>query len=328
MTLTAPADLPEISTWDSDPEGTIERINAYVWDRRLSRRQLLQLGAWGALALALSACTSAAITALLDQIKNRPVRHDISSLGASDPIVVAYRTAVQKLRDADADPTKLVTWTKQAAIHKDHCPHGNWLFLPWHRAYLLRFEAICRDLSGMKDFALPYWNWSANPSLPAVFWNSGDSLFDGTRGATASSTVDPAVFAPLALEPIQDEPNFLIYASGQIPLSAGQRQQASFGPLEGGPHNVLHGFVGGHMGFVSQSPLDPIFWMHHNMIEAMWVDWNIKRGHPNTNDTAWVNRTFTDFVDTAGAPVSTTVLETILYPFFSYRFDDPVIGVP
>lgn len=322
------ADLPSLATWDREPEVVIERVNAYVWDNRLSRRRLLQLGAWGALAIALYGCSSATIQALLDKIRNRPVRRDISTLGASDPIVVAYRTAVQKLRDADSDPSKLVTWTKQSNIHRDHCPHGNWLFLPWHRAYLLRFEEICRDLSGMKDFALPYWNWSANPSLPAVFWNTGDSLYDSTRGASQTSTVPPSVFAPPSLEPIQDEPNFLIYASTQISASSGQRQNAGFGPLEAGPHNVLHGFVGGDMGFVSLSPLDPIFWMHHNMIEAMWVDWNIKRGHPNTNSSAWTGRTFNDFVDTAGNPVTTTVLETILYPFFNYRFDDPLIGTP
>src|SRR5258706_7597347 len=125
MALAQPADLPELSTWDSEPEVVIERINAYVLDKRLSRRRLLQLGAWGALAIALAGCSSATIQALLDKIRNRPVRRDISALGASDPIVVAYRTAVQKLRDADSDPTKLVTWQKQSNIHRDHCPHGN-----------------------------------------------------------------------------------------------------------------------------------------------------------------------------------------------------------
>ena len=324
------AGLPELVAWDDEPEATVERINAYVWDHRLSRRQLLQLGAWGAVALALSSCkiSSSALQALIDQIKNRPVRRELSAMGANDPIVVAYRTAVQKMRDLDgSDPANPLSWTKQATIHQNYCPHGNWLFLPWHRAYLLRFEEICRKLSGMTDFALPYWNWSSNPSIPAAFWNTSDSLYDSTRGATASSTVNPGTFGPPAIEVILDEPNFLIFASGQIPATGSQRQSGGYGPLEGGPHNSLHGFVGGNMG-TYMSPLDPVFWTHHNMIEAIWVEWNIKRGNPNTNASAWTGRTFTEFFDANGAPVSTTVLETILYPFFRYRFDDPVLGVP
>jgi tyrosinase len=322
------ARLPDLRTWDEEPEATIDRINAYVWDHRLSRRQLLQAGAWGALALALAACTGPGIQALIDQIRNRPVRREISAMSSTDPIVVAYRAAVAKMRDLDhTDPTSPLAWTNQARIHLDHCPHGNWLFLPWHRAYMLKFEEICRKLSGMSDFALPYWNWSANPSIPAAFWNTGDSLFDATRGASASSAVPASVFAPPAIETILDEPNFLIFASGQISTAAGQRDPGGYGPLEGGPHNSLHGFVGGDMG-TYMSPLDPVFWTHHNMIEAIWVDWNLRRGNPNTNSTAWTGRQFTEFFNSDGSSVSVTVLETILYPFFRYRFDDPVLGVP
>ena len=46
------------------------------------------------------------------------------------------------------------SWNKQALIHNNHCTHGNWWFLPWHRAYLFYFEAICRKLTGNNDFAL------------------------------------------------------------------------------------------------------------------------------------------------------------------------------
>jgi hypothetical protein len=116
-----------------------------------------------------------------------------------------------------------------------------------------------------------------------------------------------------------------VYGSGQIGAADPQRQFAGFGPLEGGPHNTLHGFVGGDMGGF-MSPLDPVFWTHHNMIEACWIDWNIRRGHPNSNDAAWTQRTFTDFYDENGAPVSVTVFQGLLYPLLSYRFDIPPIG--
>jgi polyphenol oxidase len=41
--------------------------------------------------------------------------------------------------------------------------HHNWLFLPWHRAYLYFHERILAMLlekhRGVRDFALPYWDW-------------------------------------------------------------------------------------------------------------------------------------------------------------------------
>lgn len=62
-------------------------------------------------------------------------------------------------------------WYRQAIIHTIDCPHGNWWFLPWHRGYLGWFEQICRDLSGDPQFALPYWDWTAEQKIP-------DGMFD------------------------------------------------------------------------------------------------------------------------------------------------------
>lgn len=62
-------------------------------------------------------------------------------------------------------------WYRQAIIHTLDCPHGNWWFLPWHRAYLGWFEQICRELSGDPQFALPYWDWTAEQKVP-------DGMFD------------------------------------------------------------------------------------------------------------------------------------------------------
>ncbi|MDZ7692785.1 MAG: DUF_B2219 domain-containing protein [Balneolaceae bacterium] len=71
------------------------------------------------------------------------------------------------------------------------------------------------------------------------------------------------------------------------------------------------------------SPLDPIFWTHHNMIDCLWADWNIHRQNPNTNDNQWTQYDFSSsFVDRAGNPVSTNVISTVLMPLLSYRFED------
>jgi tyrosinase len=63
-------------------------------------------------------------------------------------------------------------WFRNAFVHYMDCPHGNWWFFVWHRGYIGYFEETIRKLSGDKDFALPYWDWTAQPRLPA-------SVFEG-----------------------------------------------------------------------------------------------------------------------------------------------------
>ena len=97
--------------------------------------------------------------------------------------------------------------------------------------------------------------------------------------------------------------------------------------LEGTPHNYIHGFVGGDMGQF-RSPLDPIFWCHHNMIECLWVEWNVNRGNPNTSDTAWSSFNFTDdFVDGDGNPAPIQVATTLLFPLLTYQFEPCAPGM-
>jgi tyrosinase len=255
-----------------------------------------------------------------EAVANRPVRRDISSLAPDHPIIVAYKSAITQMKALpSSDPRN---WTRQMRIHQNFCPHANWLFLPWHRVYLLYFERICRKLSGMADFALPYWNWSTAPSVPAPFWGgSSNPLFNDTRIATATSIASPANVGPAVLTSILNEPNFLTFASGTIPGRRPQQAPATYGRLEGTPHNYIHGFVGGNMR-TFLSPLDPIFWLHHNMIERCWVQWNFDNNFPNTNDSAWLNREFTEFCDEEGNPVRVSVSATLLFPVFLYRYDD------
>src|SRR5208282_117130 len=41
----------------------------------------------------------------------------------------------------------------------------------WHRMYLYWFERIVRSQSGDNTWALPYWDWQTNLTLPAMFRN-------------------------------------------------------------------------------------------------------------------------------------------------------------
>ena len=282
---------------------------------QISRRDFIQQISCGALSIGVIATTGGCET-LLQAIANRPVRESITTLRDTDPTLQTYRDAVNRMRSLP--PSDERNWTNQMGIHLNHCPHGNWYFLPWHRAYLYYFEQICRELTGNEDFALPYWNWSVDREIPAAFWGSTNNpLFHANRNASSTTRAPDHVVGPSVLESILGETNFFLFASQQ---STSQRQRAGSGRLEGTPHNGIHGFVGGDMGGF-RSPLDPVFWSHHNMVDCLWADWNMERNNPNTNDPAWVRHTFSgNFVDRNGNQVDIDVPATLLMPLLSYRF--------
>lgn len=76
------------------------------------------------------------------------------------------------------------------------------------------------------------------------------------------------------------------------------------------------------MGFVTLSPRDPIFWLHHNMIEKCWVEWQFVRNNANSNDHNWTDRHFTEFYDQDGNAVDVQVAIGQLLPVLSYQFDN------
>ncbi|HZM76850.1 MAG TPA: tyrosinase family protein [Candidatus Limnocylindrales bacterium] len=286
----------------------------------LTRRRLLSLATLAAgvgAAGMLAACTEEQ----RQKIANRPIRKNIATLAPNDPIITSYKTAITKMQALPSSDGR--NWTRQAQIHNSFCRHSSWLVLPWHRAYLFYFEQICKELSGNEDFALPYWNWTTSPQIPAVFFEPGSPLNHSPRLATASSTVSASVAGPTVISNILGEGNFLLFAGDPVALNSTAQFGPGSGPLESGPHNTIHGFVGGDMG-TFMSPLDPIFWTHHGRMDELWVEWNILRDNPNTNDPNWVNTEFTEFFDRKGNQVSVKVIFTVLYPYLSYRYDTQV----
>jgi tyrosinase len=260
----------------------------------------------------------------LRQIKDRPTRRNISTLSSTDPIIESYAAAVKAMKALSiSDPSNPLGWTKQAEIHNNYCPHGNWFFLPWHRIYLLYFERICRKMSGNKDFALPYWNWTTNPKVPAPFWgDSSNPLFDNTRSVGPSDSASSSWVGAAAIENILSQTSFILFGSDQPHTGYFHNADPSGGTgmLEGNPHNNIHGWVCGDM-CAFMSPLDPVFWTHHNMLDCLWVDWNINLGNSNTSDSSWSTREFTEFFDENGNSVRVPVIDSVLFPLIDYQFE-------
>jgi tyrosinase len=109
------------------------------------------------------------------------------------PVLDSYKKGIAAM--LALPPTDPRNWYRIAFIHELDCPHGNWWFLPWHRGYIGYLECIIRDLSGDPSFALPYWDWTADPGLPVQFASAGTVLNPAEPAYIASSAAFRAAFS-------------------------------------------------------------------------------------------------------------------------------------
>ena len=199
----------------------------------------------------------------------------------SRAIAAMKKTAFpRQINDENGRLIKTDWWEAHALIHMNYCPHGNWFFLPWHRAYLAYFERVIRQFCGDDSFALPYWDWSADGHLPPAFWSDAvlkHPLPTPNTRSYEERGIRESEFAPLdavgkdTVDSIVATNDFFSFGGGR---SAAPRSddEGGTGQLEGLPHNTTHGWIGGDMGgFLS--PRDPIFWMHHCNVDRLWSVW-------------------------------------------------------
>ena len=265
----------------------------------------------GVMSTGLVMATLGGCEALFDKIANRPVRRRLRT-GSSDvdDAVAVYKDAVNQMRALPGSNPR--SWDAQAAIHGtvaggfNFCQHGTDHFFSWHRAYLLYFERICQELTGEDSFGLPYWNWNQNPDIHPDFTDPASPL---THPRVNNSVAGNSAFTDATLDAIFGDPNFYTFSS----------------QIEGTPHNTTHVVVGGDM-VTGGSPLDPVFWAHHCMVDYCWAKWNLELENDNTNDQAWLDTSWNHFVDGNGDPVEVSALATVLMPLLSYRYESSAIG--
>ena len=197
-------------------------------------------------------------------------------MSANDPDLAAMRRAVAAMKRLPQSAAR--NWTRFADIHRNFCPHANWYFLPWHRAYIRAFERICRELAGKSDFALPHWNWTADRQFPAAF-AAGDRgsnpLFHPRPGVASGLRLADDVVGPAVMSAIMTSPDFEAFGStrprGQNSAATSwQRRAGSATTLEFNPHNGVHQAIGGNMSVVALSARDPSFFLHHANVDRLW----------------------------------------------------------
>jgi tyrosinase len=205
--------------------------------------------------------------------------------------------------------------SRSIADYWKECQHGSWYFLPWHRGYLIAFEAVVRDavvkLGGPADWALPYWNYFKpnQNKLPPAFaspdWpdGSGDNPLRVQQRYGPNN--DANVYVPVRLVSLNalGDSDFTGVASGGSPGFGGVDTGFSHGGrvhggIETQPHDAVHGYVGGSnpksglpglMSDPDTAGLDPIFWLHHANIDRLWEVWRENPAtHVDPPDTNWV----------------------------------------
>lgn len=299
--------------------------------RKLDRR-VFMIGAGGALAGAVSPGKVFAQATGANTKPRLAERRPVGAMQPDDPTLASYRLAVERMKALPASDPR--NWNRIAQIHVDFCPHGNWFFLPWHRAYLVSFERICRQMSGDPNFVLPYWDWTAQRQLPPAFTaptvaGRRNPLLDNTRQMRANASLRASAVGETVIARIMAETAYEMFGStrpnGQNSTEARWlRAPGRTTALEGGPHNTTHVAVGGDMGDMI-SPRDPIFWLHHCNVDRLWARWNAL-GRRNTTSPLWTGFQFNNMFQTPRGQGLTAwnvgVRDVVDHRAFGYTYPD------
>jgi tyrosinase len=181
----------------------------------------------------------------------RPEWQSFKTTSGYDSLVKAI-----KLMKANTNASDPKSWTYWTNVHVNYCPHTVPYFLSWHRGYMYYFEKQLRTVSGNSQLVLPYWDYYTNTSLPAEFTNPNNS------NPLYVPRVNTNVYQALTMAP---------FSSGLINFQRGKAN--AYEPVfEDAPHNPVHNIIGSWMADM-QSPVDPIFWLHHANVDRLWVAW-------------------------------------------------------
>lgn len=299
----------------------------------ISRRSFIKTSA-SCLAVASAAGQSAF---LWGQNETLRVRKNLQELSPDSEFFKQYGAAIRLLHELPKNDAR--QFFNQATIHANYCKHGDINFFSWHRPYVAMFEEICGHIIGDSTFALPYWDWSTNGGripkpyysdkyLNVVYWkDSGkyvgknwgpvDSLpdranltSDGVQALYKGSKANP--FTADFLTNVLKTPDFSLFHT----------------QIESQPHNNAHVIAGtlprtsqfGHMGD-GLSPLDPIFWNHHCMVDFLWAEWQMKGYTTKDNDETYSNM----FCDRHGKPISFTNQSVRNFYSLGYTYDKFVL---
>jgi hypothetical protein len=200
-------------------------------------------------------------------------------------------------RRAPGAPGNMASWNfdQFVQVHYDNNGpiHGRDMFLPWHRYFTWGYEMALKSIDPSVN--LPYWDWtldSQNPRGADIF----SAQYFGGNGAGADQCVPDGVVRDwtVSYPPPPARTSITCLRRCFLPntyftpeqLTAATSMVDQFSELranmEGGSHGVVHLQIGGQcndglpadMGTM-YSVNDPIFFMHHAMVDRVWYRWQM-----------------------------------------------------
>ena len=268
----------------------------------------------------------------------------MKSKGCEDPISWYYQGAMHWIPDT-INNNQFCDSYHNLSDSKDgwrHCTHTRSKkeeihFLVWHRLYIWHFEKIVRKLSGKKDFALPYWDYTSGDknkmSLHPLFRDSKSNLYENCRFDSINKgfPIEGEVERALDITKLMSYTDYELFNNN----------------MDRAPHGTIHDYIGhgndyndgklffnnsitgtvthdGLMGWVPTAAFDPIFWTHHSNIDRIWQKWsNSKNGQMVTLEMLKSSEWKYVFFDENGKKVTYTPEQIIdiLYDM-DYDYDD------
>ncbi|KAJ1338890.1 hypothetical protein BSLG_006527 [Batrachochytrium salamandrivorans] len=162
--------------------------------------------------------------------------------------------------------------------------HGTVLFLPWHRVFMLTFEDLLRDVCKYKA-PLPYWDWTIDSQAPErspIFAPS----FMGGNGAPGTECLQNGPFVGLSghfkKTCIKRKFNlrdkiFPFPTKAIVQTILRKKDFPTFQRnLQNTPHAIVHISIGGDMGKLAYSTGDPVFFLHHAFVDAVYWTYTVR----------------------------------------------------
>lgn len=202
-----------------------------------------------------------------------------------------YMNAIKQLKarpEGDANDWKSWNYDQFVKCHWEHVPeaHGVPAFLPWHRMFTLAYEQAIQSID--PSIMLPYWDWSLDSQNPSQADLFHANYFGGTGQGVDGCVQDGVAAGWQTVYPgSSNRPgnaclkrcfNFTVLYSPEA-IAANLNTATSFDSvrkaIEGGSHGLVHQQIGGSCGDMASmySTNDPLFFMHHVMIDKVWWRW-------------------------------------------------------
>jgi tyrosinase len=198
-----------------------------------------------------------------------------------------FISATQKLQKQE----ETYDWFVDTHLLVGKKAHGVAGFLPWHRAFLTKYEKALQKID--PKVVLPYWDWSVDAQAPEKSIILSDKYLGG-NGEKGTYCVRDGLAKNWVVRIPEKRCLRRDFRYGnrtgafwdksmiESMISSNNDYEKFRQALEYNPHAIVHDNISHIWGDMNKmvTPNDPIFWMHHAMVDKLWWEWqerDIKR---------------------------------------------------